>query len=911
MLSSTAASASGSASRAMLLRGSTRLARVAQASLARCSPTRASPSLASPSATMLRQLSTSAARLTSPAQDNMRDIVAQTLRGIGNRREGQQYLEYFTSVSSQKFAVIKVGGAILTEYLDDLCAALWLLYKLGLYPVVVHGAGPQLNRLLEEAGVEPQFEEGIRVTDGKTLGVARKLFLTESLRLTQALERHGVQARPITTALTADYLDKEKWKFVGKITAVDKSPIELAIEQGYLPIITSMAETTDGQILNVNADVAAAELARALEPLKVVYLSEKGGLYNGETNKKISAINLDEEYDHLMAQPWCRYGTRLKIKEIKELLETLPRTSSVAIIHPQDLQKELFTDSGAGTLIRRGDKVHVATTIEQFETQFGGLEKLKSALVRDRLALDAEASVDRYISYLRENPFSAYFDEALNCLAITIPPTTEGSGATLSTLTMTKSAWLSNVSDNVFSAIKKANPNLAWTVSSEDENLTWFFEKADGHFNQNGTLLFWYGLESDSSLKATLDNFKATGSSLTGASLSVPGVRDAARVNTMNSNLRMARPRQARSYSTFSRKPIYNATQIGVRTYVTNTNPNPPMGKKNASNDLPSRVALIGARGYTGQQLVDLINTHPNLDLRHVSSRELKGQELAGYTKKNVIYENLSAEDVYALEKAGQVDCWVMALPNGVCKPFVEAIDAATAEVSSSKPDHRSLIVDLSADYRFNNTWAYGLPELTPRRKIYTATRISNPGCYSTAAQLAIAPMVPYLSGAPSVFGVSGYSGAGTKPSPKNDTENLHDNMLPYSLTDHIHEREISAHIGASVAFSPHVASWFRGIQATIHIPLKAPMTSRDIRQIYQDRYAGEKLVKVVGEAPVVKNIMGKHGVEIGGFAVHSSGSHVVVCATIDNLNKGAATQCLQNMNLALGYAEYEGIPTM
>ncbi|KKA27608.1 hypothetical protein TD95_001713 [Thielaviopsis punctulata] len=910
MLSSTAVSASASATRTMLLRNAGRSARSSSSRARLAVPRRSAP--VSPSVAALRQLSTTAARLTSPAQDNMRDIVAQTLRGIGNRREGQQYLEYFTSVSSQKFAVIKVGGAILTEYLDDLCAALWLLYKLGLYPVIVHGAGPQLNKLLEEAGVEPQFEEGIRVTDGKTLGVARRLFLTESLRLTQALEKHGVQARPITTALTADYLDKEKWKFVGKITGVDKSPIELAIEQGYLPILTSMAETVDGQILNVNADVAAAELARALEPLKVVYLSEKGGLYNGETNKKISAINLDEEYDHLMAQPWCRYGTRLKIKEIKELLDTLPRTSSVAIIHPQDLQKELFTDSGAGTLIRRGDKVHVATSIDQFESQFGGLDKLKHALIRDRLALDAEASIDRYISYLRENPFTAYFDESLNCLAIVLPPATEGAGATLSTLTMTKSAWLSNGADNVFSAIKKDNPNLVWTVSSEDENLTWFFEKADGHFNQNGTLLFWYGLETDASLKAALDNFKVTGSSLTGTSLSSPGVREAAHVNTMNSNIRLARPNQKRAFSTFARRPIYNATQLGARrTYVTTTNPNPPMGKKNASNELPSKVALIGARGYTGQQLVDLLNSHPNMDLRYVSSRELKGQELAGYTKKKVIYDNLSAEDVYALEKAGEVDCWVMALPNGVCKPFVEAIDAATDAVKATKPDHRSIIVDLSADYRFTDSWAYGLPELTKRQEIYTATRISNPGCYATAAQLAIAPMVPYLSGVPSVFGVSGYSGAGTKPSPKNDTENLRDNMLPYSLTDHIHEREIGVHIGAPVAFSPHVAAWFRGIYQTIHIPLKTPMTSRDIRQIYQDRYAGEKLVKVVGEAPVVKNIMNKHGVEIGGFAVHSSGSHVVVCATIDNLNKGAATQCLQNMNLALGYNEYEGIPTM
>lgn len=98
-------------------------------------------------------------------------------------------------------------------------------------------------------------------------------------------------------------------------------------------------------------------------------------------------------------------------------------------------------------------------------------------------------------------------------------------------------------------------------------------------------------------------------------------------------------------------------------------------------------------------------------------------------------------------------------------------------------------------------------------------------------------------------------------------------------------------------------------MQHTINIPLSQTMKSRDIRQLYQDRYAGEKLVKVIGESPSVKNIAGKHGIEVGGFAVHSGGKRVVVNATIDNLLKGAATQCLQNMNLALGYGEYEGIP--
>ena len=425
-----------------------------------------------------------------PARDRTREIVAQTVSSIGSKREGQQYLKLFTSVSSQKFAVIKVGGAILTEYLDELCRSLLFLYELGLYPVIVHGAGPQLNKLLEEAGVEPQFEEGIRVTDAKTLGVARKLFLEENLKLTDRLDELGVATRSLSGVFMADYLDKEKWQYVGKITQVNKAAIEKSIEAGYVPVMTSMAESSDGRLLNVNADVAAAELARALEPLKVVYLSEKGGLFDGE-GEKISHINLDEEFDALMSQPWCRYGTRLKIREIKDLLDTLPRTSSVAIIHPSDLQKELFTDSGAGTLIRRGDKIQKVTSVAEFED----LDTIKDILIRDRAGLDAEATVDRFIDLIREEPFSAYFDEAMQCLAIVLPPSEERPLATLATLNITKSGWLTNVAENVFAAIKKDNPSLVWTVSEEDENLTWFFEKADGSFNHNGSVLFYYGCD--------------------------------------------------------------------------------------------------------------------------------------------------------------------------------------------------------------------------------------------------------------------------------------------------------------------------------------------------------------------------------------------------------------------------------
>ena len=167
-----------------------------------------------------------------PSDLSTRGIIVQTLSSVGSKREVQQYLSLFTSVSSQRFAVIKVGGAILTDYLDELCSSLAFLYAVGLYPIIVHGAGPQLNNLLEQAGIEPQFEEGIRVTDAKTLRIARNLFLKENQNLIDRLEERGVHAQGISLGVfKAEFLDKEKWGYVGKVTSVAKKVIEGSINK--------------------------------------------------------------------------------------------------------------------------------------------------------------------------------------------------------------------------------------------------------------------------------------------------------------------------------------------------------------------------------------------------------------------------------------------------------------------------------------------------------------------------------------------------------------------------------------------------------------------------------------------------------------------------------------------------------
>ena len=309
-------------------------------------------------------------------------------------------------------------------------------------------------------------------------------------------------------------------------------------------------------------------------------------------------------------------------------------------------------------------------------------------------------------------------------------------------------------------------------------------------------------------------------------------------------------------------------------------------------------LGIVGARGHTGAELIRLVDAHPGLELAFVSSRELAGHRLADHNdayRGELRYENVSHEQV----AAKGADVVVLALPNGKSAEIVAAIDAAAPQ---------TLVVDLSADHRFDPAWYYGLPEITRGR--YTGQkRISNPGCYATAMQLAIWPMLEFLAGPPQCFGVSGYSGAGTTPSDKNDVELLRDNLMPYSLADHMHERELSAQLRVPVEFMPHVAPHFRGITLTANLWLREPVTVDWVRARYEQRYAGEPLVDVVEPAPWVSRIAGRHGVEIGGFTVAPGGKRLVVVATLDNLLKGAATQAMQNINIALGFDELASIP--
>lgn len=311
------------------------------------------------------------------------------------------------------------------------------------------------------------------------------------------------------------------------------------------------------------------------------------------------------------------------------------------------------------------------------------------------------------------------------------------------------------------------------------------------------------------------------------------------------------------------------------------------------------RLALIGGRGYTGTALLELLAAHPDLDLALASSANRPGQRIAEqvpvWPDREQVFSELAPEDVAGVD-AG---VWVLALPNGQSHPWVAAI-------SEAHPD--AVTLDLGADWRFDEDWIYGLTEFN-RQALASARRIANPGCYATAALFGLLPIRRSLAAPPVIFGVSGYSGAGRTPSPRNDPERLRDNLIPYALTGHVHEAEISAHLARPVRFHPHVAPFFRGLSLTLSVHLTEAVSAGELHSIYRERYAGETLVEVTEAIPEIRAVAGTPRVIVGGFAVDARDAmRASFVVALDNLLKGAAGQAVQNINRALGLDEVTGI---
>jgi N-acetyl-gamma-glutamyl-phosphate reductase len=311
-------------------------------------------------------------------------------------------------------------------------------------------------------------------------------------------------------------------------------------------------------------------------------------------------------------------------------------------------------------------------------------------------------------------------------------------------------------------------------------------------------------------------------------------------------------------------------------------------------------ATVLGASGYTGGEVLRLLASHPSITPGALGAHSAVGAETDG------VHPHLSGFDLGAfttLEVAARApaDVCFSCLPSGGLAGLLGQLGAP-------------VVIDLADDHRGSEGWAYGLVEAV-RPELPGATRIANPGCYPTAALLALLPFAraQVITGPVIVDAMSGVSGAGKKLDDAHLFSALHGSVAAYGSTEHRHVPEIErglealGGLDAHVSFTPHLVPIARGLVATCKAPLSAPATDEQIASILKDAYADESFVTVLDDWPGTKAVAGTNRALVHARVDQRVGM-LVASAAIDNLGKGAAGQAIQNANVALGLDEWAGL---
>ncbi|MBL4617949.1 MAG: acetylglutamate kinase [Robiginitomaculum sp.] len=408
-----------------------------------------------------------------------RQVVRELLGAMTEGREVRAWLKQFGKLERSRFAVIKIGGGTLHYELPTICSALAFLQKLGLCPVIVHGGGQQIDDALRLADIETPRLDGLRVTSDQAMPVIASALRETSLRFISALNANGAKAcfYPATNVV-AKLLDEEKFGRVGSPTSIDFAAIDAITKRGELPILTSVAIGNDGREVNVNADALVRELAIGLRPQKIIFLTPTGAILD-ENNQRISVVHLKSEYETMMRQDWLVGGMKLKLQQINDMLTELPLTTSAAITRPDMLIKELFTHSGSGTLIRKGENIEICREISKLDLSL--TEKLiERAFERDLGAsywdnIDFEFAItsdsNRALALVVKQNGQLYLDK----FAVLDDARGEGLGAA------------------VWRDLRTFAPNLFWRSRVGNPVNQFYFSEADGNVKIGDWQVFWIG----------------------------------------------------------------------------------------------------------------------------------------------------------------------------------------------------------------------------------------------------------------------------------------------------------------------------------------------------------------------------------------------------------------------------------
>lgn len=413
--------------------------------------------------------------------------ILRLLSSMGSSKEINQYLKRYSELEAARFAVVKVGGAVLRDDLEALTSSLAFLQDVGLTPIVIHGAGPQLDAAIAEAGIEKRTVDGLRVTRADTLAIVRQVMQAQNLRLVEALQALDTRATSIVCGVFEAILkDEATYGLVGDVSRVDLTPLRASLKAGSIPVIASLGETREGQIVNINADFAANALVREVQPDKIVFLTGTGGLLDA-SGQVIDSINLSSDYEQLMQAEWINGGMRVKIEQIKALLDTVPLSSSVSITRPAELARELFTHKGSGTLVRRGERVLCADNWQAFD------------LVRLRGLIESAFGRQLASDYFERSAVArAWVSENYRAAVILLRT---DAGIYLDKFAVLDEAQGEGLGRALWAQMRAQTPALYWRSRRHNPVNSFYFDEADGCSKQGEWTVFWYGLDDFSQIE--------------------------------------------------------------------------------------------------------------------------------------------------------------------------------------------------------------------------------------------------------------------------------------------------------------------------------------------------------------------------------------------------------------------------
>jgi acetylglutamate kinase len=410
-----------------------------------------------------------------------RDVVIELLSHLGSSREAREYLRKFSSKDSTQFAVIKVGGEVIQDHLSQLASSLCFLHTVGLFPIILHGAGRQLNQALADAGIPSEKIGGIRVTTPEVMAVVRPVIYRQNLILVEALEAFGIRTRALQHGIfECEYEHEKQLGLVGRVIKVHLESIRSAVQSGSLPIVTCLGESSSGQMMNINADVAAANLVLAIKPYKIIFITPTGGLLD-EQGRVISAINLKTDFDRLMDSEWVHSGMRLKLQQINEMLEQLPDSSSVSITSAANLTRELFTYRGAGTLIRKGEGFKFIDQID--DNQRTKLKELIELCFGKQLTVNYFQTIRLQTLIWAE---SGRGTAVIDCGANGVPY--------MDKFAVTPAAQGEGLGSALWQQIRNRYPRLYWRSRGDNPVNSWYNQQADFAIRRGKWQVFGYGL---------------------------------------------------------------------------------------------------------------------------------------------------------------------------------------------------------------------------------------------------------------------------------------------------------------------------------------------------------------------------------------------------------------------------------